>query len=199
MDRVSNKAGAVILAAGESRRMTTPKSFLSFNENSTFLEQILDTYYQWGCNEIIVVMSKRTDEMTGRTRPVPPAVSTVMNHHPEYERYYSVKLGLGALKNYDFCFVQDVDNPFIDADILDVLFENRDPDAYVSPVFDGKGGHPVLLNRKNINFIRNYQENSANLKEVLNTMDRKKIEMKDDRILININTPEEYERLFNVR
>jgi len=191
--------GVVILAAGLSERMQSPKALLPFNPQSTFIEKIIELYSGWGCGEIVAVVNKVTFNMMNKRSPLPAPVTIVINNHPEYERFYSVKSGLGALKRSVYCFVHNVDNPFIKADILDVLYRNRSSEAFVSPVFQRKGGHPVLLNRKTMEFIRNYQENAANLKDVLNRMECIKVEMQDARVLININSPEDYERQFNLR
>lgn len=193
-----NHIGAVILAAGESSRMNSPKALLLYERDYTFLERILDTYSEWGCDEIVVVVNQETNGMMSKLKSIPPIVSVIVNEHPEYERFYSVKLGLGQLIKSQYCFIQNVDNPFIDGTILDILYENRSPDTFVSPVFENKGGHPVLLNRENMQFIRNYPSDTANLKETLNKMDCKKVDMHDKRVLININTPADYDRIFNL-
>ena len=130
---------------------------------------------------------------------LPSNVTTVVNDHMEFERFYSVKLGLAAIRSSSFCFIQNVDNPFIDPQILDIIFEQWSEEKYVSPVFKGKGGHPVLLNRENISRILNWPVNSAIFKEVLKTMECRVVEMPDDRVLININSPEEYQRFYKNR
>jgi molybdenum cofactor cytidylyltransferase len=191
------EAGVVILAAGRSERMKEMKAFLPFDANSRFIEKILATYSGWGCTEIVVVTNPETFAKIKQTGIVPATVAMTVNDHLEFERFYSVKLGLAAIRSSLFCFIQNIDNPFIDSSILDLLYENRSEKRYVSPVFNNKGGHPVLLNRKNINNILDWPVNSANLKEVLNTMESLSVEMPDERVLININSPEEYERFFN--
>ena len=191
------EAGALILAAGRSERMKELKAFLPFDENTCFIEKIISTYSSWGCREIVVVTNQEAFQEMKQTVLVPAAVTVVVNDHVEFERFYSVKLGLGAIRSSSFCFIQNVDNPFIDSQILDLIYEHRSHEKYVSPVFKGKGGHPVLLNRKNINHILNWPLNSAIFKEVLKTMECRVVEMPDDRVLININSKEEYKRFIN--
>ncbi|TRZ75516.1 MAG: hypothetical protein D4R97_02315 [Bacteroidetes bacterium] len=192
-------AAVIVLAAGLSQRMKSPKALLPFDKQMTFIERITGLYTEWGCKEIIVVVNKENSELIRQVNHMPEAVSVVVNDHPEYERFYSVKLGLRALKSSEFCFLQNVDNPFIDKGILETLFGNRSSEAIVSPVFQNKGGHPVLLNHKSMRLITAYPTDNANLKEILGTIECKKVEMQDDKVLININSPEEYERLFDIR
>ncbi|MBL6964802.1 MAG: NTP transferase domain-containing protein [Bacteroidetes bacterium] len=184
--------GAIILAAGNSKRMNSWKPFLKLDENSTFLEKIMSTFLHWGCQEIVVVINKDVQNQHEYFVHFPEKVTCVLNEHLEFERFYSVKLGLQAIEKSDFCFIQNVDNPFIDGHILDLIYQHRSNEEWVSPVFENQGGHPVLLNLENINCISHWPVDSANLKEVLNTMECKKVEMQDDRVLVNINNPEEY-------
>ena len=192
-----HEAGVVILAAGRSERMKELKAFLSYDDNVLFIEKILSTYSDWGCKEIVVVTNPEALQKMKQLGMVPSKVTMVVNDHMEFERFYSVKLGLGATRTSSFCFIQNVDNPFIDSQVLDLLYAHRSNEKFVSPVFENKGGHPVLLNRENINHIRNWPVDSANFKEVLNTMEFRNVEMPDDRVLININSPEEYQGFFD--
>jgi len=195
----TRKAGVVILAAGRSERMKEMKAFLHYDENVRFIEKILSTYSGWGCSEIVVVTNPETMQRMKLAGMVPSTVTMVVNDHLEFERFFSVKLGLGAIRLSSFCFIQNVDNPFIDSQILDLIYEHRSNEKYVSPVFKGKGGHPVLLNRENMNRICKWNVNSANFKEVLGTFECRNVEMPDDRVLININSPEEYQRFLTIQ
>jgi len=190
------EAGVVILAAGMSERMKEMKVFLPYNANTTFIEKILASYSDWGCREIVVVTNPEAFQRMNQTKAVSSSIKIVITDQVAFERFYSVKLGLQAIIRSSFCFIQNVDNPFIDGSILDLIYQSRSDKKYVSPVYENKGGHPVLLNSKNINQIRNWPVNSANFKEVLRTMECTKIEMKNDRVLININSQKEYRTFF---
>jgi molybdenum cofactor cytidylyltransferase len=189
-----HKAGVVILAAGKSERMKSLKGLLSFDKRRSFIGKIISVYQNWGCKEIIVVTNEMATAMFKRSVPETGNVTLIINDHLEYERFYSVKLGLAAIRTSEYCFIQNVDNPFIDSQILELIYAHRSDEKYVSPVFKNKGGHPVLLNRKNMKDICNGNDNSANFKDVLKTMECLNVEMPDDRVLININSPEEYNK-----
>ena len=204
--------GVVILAAGRSERMKEFKALLPFDRKERFLERIISVYSGWGCKEIVVVTNQEMlkeiesraglGEKKGGTAKVenkgrlPGLVTLVLNDHIEFGRFYSVKLGLSAIRESEFCFIQNVDNPFVAKTILDLIYRNRNAEAYISPVFNTRGGHPVLLNRNQVELIAGWPLDDANLKEMLNTMECIKVEMPDDRVLININSPEEYKRYF---
>jgi len=188
--------GVVILAAGRSERMKEYKALLPFDAKETFIERIVSTFSTWGCGEIVLVTNPETQKEMEKLELIPREVKVVINHNLELERFYSVKLGLGAILNSRYCFIQNIDNPFVDSSVLDLLYQNRSEKAYVSPVFNHKKGHPVLLNRHGIRTISEWTDHAANLKEVLGIMECRTVEMPDDRVLININDPKEYQRYF---
>jgi CTP:molybdopterin cytidylyltransferase MocA len=192
------ETGVVILAAGKSERMKELKAFLSYDDDTLFIEKIISTFSHWGCSEIVIVTNKEAFQKMKQTVMDFSNTTIVLNDHVEYERFYSVKLGLGVIGKSSFCFIQNVDNPLIDAHILDLIYQRKSYKKYVSPVFKKKGGHPILLNRDNISRICNWKENSDNLKEVLNTMECLMVEMPDDRVLVNINNPDDYHKYFTM-
>ena len=196
MEGIIEPVAVIILAAGRSERMKEFKALLPFEGKTRFLDKILQTYSNWGCQEIVVVTNPEAFTEMKKLEMIPFKVKVVINDRLELERFYSVKLGLSALTDTAFCFLQNVDNPFIDESILDTIYQNRSHGAYVSPVFNHKGGHPVLLNRQGIKTIYEWRDLAANLKDVLHSMEGRTVEMPDNRILININSPEEYKRYF---
>ena len=186
--------GALILAAGNSSRMKTLKPFLQLETGQSFLETIVNTYSSWGVGKIVVVVSREVEK---QCRDIASSVENVMlvpNDNPGFERFYSVKLGLKELTEFRHCFLQNVDNPFISGDILDELYQMRSETAFVSPSFMNKGGHPVLLNQLQVHEISAFPQPDANLKTVLNSYPSVRVEMRDDRTLINMNDEEDYQR-----
>ncbi|MBE0646206.1 MAG: NTP transferase domain-containing protein [Bacteroidales bacterium] len=186
--------GVIILAAGRSERMKEFKALLPFDGEVRFLDKILQTYSGWGCQEIVLVTNPEAFTEMKKLKMIPYKVKVVINDRLDLERFYSVKLGLSALTDADFCFLQNIDNPFIDETILDLIYRDRYSGAYISPVFSNKGGHPVLLNRQGIKTIYEWRDLAANLKDVLHTMEGRTVEMPNDRVLINMNSREDYER-----
>ncbi|NQV03720.1 MAG: NTP transferase domain-containing protein, partial [Bacteroidia bacterium] len=136
--------GVIILAAGRSERMKELKALLPYDEKIRFIEKIIATYSNWGISEIVVVTNPEAFQKMKQTVTVPSPVNIVINNHLELERFHSVKLGLGFIRKSSFCFIQNVDNPFIDSQILDLLYEQKSNEKYISPVFENKGGHPKM-------------------------------------------------------
>ena len=193
----------VILAAGKSDRMGTFKFALRFDDEHTFLEKIIKEYESFGCRQIILVLNKNGFEAVKRDKPaIFEKIKIVINNHPEFERFYSVKLGLKEIEQNIPVFIQNIDNPFIDKNLLTKLSEacrtayNSDTNVeYYVPVYKSSGGHPVLLSPVAVGNIKAIKENDLNFRFVLRKFSRINIPVNDEKVLININTPEEYGKL----
>lgn len=182
----------VILAAGKSSRMGKPKFTLMLDNDNTFLEQIIKQYWEFGCTNIIVVLNSEGAEII-KKNPKNTLTKTqfVLNSHPEYGRYYSIKTGLIIAKN-NYVFIHNVDNPNANKEVLQKLYKNRGTAEVIKPVTGGKGGHPVLISKQVIDFILQQKENNINFKDILKLFTSREVVMADESILININTNDEY-------
>jgi CTP:molybdopterin cytidylyltransferase MocA len=188
---------AIILSAGESSRMGVPKFSLQFDENIIFLQKIVKEFTDFGCYEIIVVINEIGNKYLKENELfLPENVKIVVNEHPEWHRFYSLKIGVNALSETNNCFVHNVDNPFVNHDVLKALFNNINTADYISPEFAGKGGHPFLLSEKVLKKIAQTEEDQKHLKEFLNQYSRLRIKIEDEKVLTNINTLEDYSRYF---
>jgi len=185
-------ASTLILAAGESSRMGVPKPFLKFDKQHLFIDKIINEYLDFGCNEIVVVTNKNLEkDYFSKDK-----VKIVINEHLEYGRFYSVKIGVKELSN-EFCFIQNIDNPFVCQDILNLLFIEKNNADYLVPEFEHIGGHPVLIGKNIIDGLKIELNNDLNFRDFLKSFDCKRIECYDKNILININTPEDYKEYFS--
>src|SRR5512143_1099612 len=94
---------AVVLAAGESRRMGEPKQLLAWH-GTTFIAQIAGTLAQAPLDEIVVVLGHRADDVraaldrAGLSAPGrAPSVKTVYNEHYREGMLSSLQCGIAAL------------------------------------------------------------------------------------------------------
>ncbi len=196
--KIGKDFSVVILAAGKSERIGFPKLSLKFDECFTFLECIVNEYIKSKCAEIaIVVNEKGKSYLVNNKITFPACVKVVMNEHPEWHRFYSLKLGVKSLIENLPVFIHNVDNPFVNQEILNELLLNEEKADYIIPEYKGRGGHPVLISDNIVNDIDTIKENKLHLKEFLNQYTKLKIPVKDDKVLVNINTLDEYKRHFN--
>jgi len=188
-----DNCGVIILSAGLSVRMGEPKAFLKYNSKQTFIEKIVSTYKDFGCTKISIVTNERDYK-----KLIDLKISDtfqVINPEPEKGRVNSIKLGSENLFDMEYVFIQNIDNPFITKDILLTIFKERENNKYVSPVYKGKGGHPILLHKNILTQIHFVSAENQNLKEILQPFDRKNVLMKEGIIHININSKSDYKNL----
>lgn len=200
MENINNskKYSAIILSAGKSSRMGVPKFSLRFNETSTFLENIINEYSKFGCNEIVVVLNPdSTSYLKQLDLKLPSNTKVVINEHPEWERFFSLKLGAKGLIIPTNSFVSNIDNPFVSQDVLNRLASKGEGFNYVNPTYNGKGGHPFLISKKVITDLIAEEQDQIHLKEFLGRYTKKSVEVNDKKILVNINTEEEFKRFCN--
>lgn len=193
-----DKVDSIILAGGYSSRFGTPKPFLKNGSGITFLEMLVNVYHEFGCREIILVLNQNLSESFVNSYPdlFRSKIKVIYNKKADLGRFYSLKLGLSSLSKPEYCFLQNIDNPFTDLRTLQKLYDFRNANAYISPVYLNKGGHPILLPRMIIEMIRKETNISLNSKEFLQQFNRKTVEVENDKISANINTPEDYYRTF---
>ncbi len=188
---------ALILAAGYSGRMGVPKIFLPFDEHRTFLEKITLEYLTFGCSPVGIVMNAKNlviyEKMHFEHKD---KIRTVLNPAPEKERFFSLQTGLKALNPTGAVFLHNVDNPFLEQQLLQALVEVSKAHAYVFPMYHGKGGHPILLSQEIVKALIETQDYNQNLKVFLQSYSKINVPVNDPKILANINSPEEYERYF---
>jgi CTP:molybdopterin cytidylyltransferase MocA len=184
--RTFSQLTVIILAAGESKRMGKPKASLMVNSRESFLSYLVKGYLQIPDNNIVVIHSSVVEPVDYGSR-----VHWLQNNDPQKGRYYSIWLAAKICSPGSACLIHNVDQPFIDSRIVKEMIMLLTPDSYVVPTYGGKGGHPVFLGSEIINFIVGHPEN-LDFREVLSGFRRKEVKWDDSRILLNINTKEDY-------
>jgi len=195
--------GVLILAGGKSERMNFPKAYLLY-DGKTFLQKIIDEYVQAGIKNIFVVLNEdfSNGEWKKYLDPIKSNVSIIKNPNPELGRFYSLKLGIKKMLNnpstltpdLEFCFIQNIDNPFVNKALIKTLMKSKNPAGYTSPVFIGRNGHPILISKKIIQHINNLPDENQNLRNILLGFSKHEVPVDNDDILVNINTGDDYER-----
>lgn len=188
-------ASVLIMAGGESTRMGMPKLLLPFSDKKTFIEHLVERYIQSGIDQVVLVLNEKVyqqnlvffDRISSR-------IQIVLNNKPELGRSRSLHLGLSVLNN-NFVFIQNTDNPFVYGNILNEMYQISPQNGYVSPRFQGKGGHPVLISGDACDAIR-VNAGHFILREILSHFKRVDFETDEPNILVNINTPDTYRQFF---
>jgi molybdenum cofactor cytidylyltransferase len=143
-----NKIGAVILAAGMSRRMGVPKLFLDFHGKPLFLYSV-ECAIQSQLDPILIVGGEHVQLLQEHTKDMP--VEIVRN--PDYAEGMatSLKRGIEAMDGrVDALLVFLADQPFVSPTLIKELLQTytdcrSDGIRVVRPQYNGIPGHPVLI------------------------------------------------------
>jgi molybdenum cofactor cytidylyltransferase len=141
------RVAAILLAAGRSSRMGAFKPLLPFG-NQSVIESSIANLRAGGATDIIVVVGHRGDEIREKLAAV--NVSFAINREPDSPMANSIALGMHHIgEESQAVLITPADHPAIPADtIKSIVNEWRRGAALVQPEFEGRGGHPVLVDRK---------------------------------------------------
>jgi len=190
---------AIVLAAGESRRMGSPKALLRY-AGQTFIARVCESLLSAGVDEVLVVLGARAEEVR-QSVPSHPALRLVIN--PDYVKgqLSSLIAGLCALSpQSEAAIVALVDHPLIRAETFAFLlrsFRERWCPIIVARCQDRRG-HPVLFAREVYPELL-----AAPLDQGAKVVVRKdparvrEIQLDDPGILADIDTPADYARFIS--
>lgn len=190
-----NKTAVIILGAGESSRMNFPKALLKFDATSTFVEKIIHEYVDFGIPEVVVVTNQKNKSAISSLLKYNwiSKVKIVVNDKVNLGKLYSVKSGLNILSPaIKFCYIQDVDRPFVNRNLLLQLFSNKLLLGFTSLIYKSKRGHPILIGRNVIKVLKKWSDFNLTLAEVLEEFPCLESSTVNKNIIININTPQDY-------
>ena len=188
---------AVVLAAGESSRIGRDKALLPFRQSS-FLEQIVSTLKKVPVEKIVVVLGHHADEI--RSSIDLPKAEVVVNSQFREGQTSSLLAGLEALDSdkIEGILLCLVDNPLISAEVVRRLgeeFRFRRP-LLVIPTYQGERGHPVIFSRALFDEFRSLAPGEgANLVARRHREETWFVEVNDQSILNDVDTPADYEKL----
>ena len=139
-----NEVAAILLAAGRSKRMGAFKPLLPFG-HSTVIESCIENLRLAHVEPIVVVVGHRAEEIKERLNVA--NVSCVLNPDPRSEMSASIACGIGHLDpSVQAAVIALCDQPAIPAAVVRSLVAQwRQGAKVVKPEYEGKGGHPVLI------------------------------------------------------
>ncbi len=184
----------VMLAAGQSRRMGEHKLLLPF-DGTTVIGRTLDNLRAAKVGEVVVVLGFRAGEVK---KEVGGKAVTVLNPDFALGMSTSLRVGLEALaKPAPLVMVALADQPLVTTADYDRLIEAALASAkgIVLPVFRGQRGNPILVARR---YLPELMRMSGDVggRELLRDypQDILEVSVETEGVIININTPEEYQR-----
>jgi len=189
---------AVVLSAGESSRMGSPKALLPIS-GVPFIEEIVRALKGTKIDRIIVVLGHHAEEIQKRIAHLP--VTFVVNRDYAKGQLSSLIVAIRSLaaekttEKIDGVLVHLVDHPFISPALVDHMIDRfyETKKLIVIPRCGGRRGHPVIFSSRLFpELLSAPLEKGA--KVVVHAHRDETLEIETDfaGVTIDIDTPEEY-------
>lgn len=188
---------AIVLAAGESKRMGRPKQLLEWG-GKTLLRHVLKSLLSSAADEVILVLGHEAEAIKKSL----PAFPIKIAINPDYRQGMASSLRQGLLAMHpgsDAFLVLLADQPGIGPEIINRLiqeFQRADPGrGIVRPVYRGRPGHPVLIGARYLQEALQLQGDVGARQILMNhPEDILEIDVDQDAVLEDIDTPEDYRK-----
>lgn len=186
---------AVVPAAGSAERFGG-KKLLTLIDGEPLLDRTISALLNGGVDQIVVVVGPDAGELTRDVNAFSdPRVWPVVNPDPSRGMFSSLQTGMAEaqIKWGDALVVLPADMPFVQSGTVAILldvFASRP--AIVSPKYQGKRGHPVILPPALREEIR-AAEPALTLHDILKRHPdlRVDVDLQDRGVVRDVNRPED--------
>jgi molybdenum cofactor cytidylyltransferase len=191
----------MVLSAGDSTRMGSPKALLPDSDQRPFVARIVRTLLAAGLTDVLVVTGSQhasiasalaADGLAGQTR-------LVRNPDPSRGQLSSIWTGLEASSpQAEGLLMTLVDVPMLTSPTVSAVVAawRRTRAPIVRPIVDGRRGHPVIFDRQVFAELRAAPlDAGARIVVRAHWHDSLDVTVTDRGCLVDIDTPEDYDRL----
>ncbi len=188
---------AVLLAAGESRRMGRLKAMLPWR-GITLIEHQIHSLIDAGVDQVVVVIGHEANRLKLIVDSMEGA-HWVVNNDYLAGKTTSIKTGMNCLpvSRTNQVVLLSVDQPRR-SDTVRILLEHHISswNKITIPTYHGKGGHPIVLSESLLSEVANIEEESEGLLAVVrrHAEETDRFEIDDPSLIWDLNTPEEYQQ-----
>lgn len=193
MERKIKSISAILLAAGESKRLGGSKLLLPLGEK-TILETAVDHLLDSQAAEVIVVVGHKADEMKKILEARP--VKVVFNSLYRNGMSTSIAQGLEAVgEKASGVLIALADQPHIEGSVVNQLIEKflNGSRGIICPIYQGVQGHPVIFSMKYKGELLKLQGDTGG-REIMNRHrdDVLEVAIPSPYILTDIDTQDDY-------
>ena len=192
----------VILAAGESSRMGTPKQLLKW-ENTTLLGHTIETAKALCQTKTIVILGANAERIKPDIKHY--QVEVLKNKEWRFGLGNSIAFGVNYIlengSNIDGVLIMLADQPLIDQTYLDTLisaFKAGKQQIIASKYKNQKQGVPVLFDATYFQELTQLNDDKG-AKTILQKYSEKVSVINAEKLVSDIDTLEDYERLYKAK
>ncbi len=192
--------GAIILAAGMSKRMGQPKQLVPLGGKPLFRFSV-DAAVNAGLKPIVLVGGKHVEELYKHVANVTD-IEVIRNANYKSGMASSLKIGIKALTGRtDAAIVFLADQPFVPSIVIKKILENynlhrKEGVRILRPEYNGTAGHPVLFDADLFKEFENIQGDEGGKSIIENHHAKLKvIPFENSEWGMDIDTPDDLLRL----
>lgn len=181
------KTVAVIVAAGDGAKVGCPEANLEYEKGRSFFKALSSTFTRAGCAGTIGVIHEGAEEIKLQH---PDSMLVEGNGEGLIRAGIKAALDEGA----EAIVLHGVERPAVRQSTIDKLLKSMDGADGVVPDFEGASGLPLILKREAAERLLK-MEGELPIGTISQRLELRRIATKDPGVLVNIDTPEMYERL----
>lgn len=194
-----DQCGILILAAGQSKRLGSPKQLLPFG-GTTLIVRVAEIACQSKLYPVITVLGAHAEMIKGYLNI--PGLNVVINPEWEEGMASSVRKGLASMEELfpkvDGIIILVCDQPHLEHDVITRLIDAQDesglPAAAAS--YGGKLGTPALFHKSLFPELLQLKGDKG-ARKLLESMREDVVDVPFEKGVVDIDTTEDYERLLN--
>jgi molybdenum cofactor cytidylyltransferase len=186
---------AILLAAGESRRMGEVNKLELLVDGMPLLRRTTEMLLASNLNRVVVVLGHEAEKMRAILKGLP--LNFVENDAYRDGQMTSVYKGLLSLsKVCDGVMICLSDQPLLKTEDVNVLIEafgKRSHGSILVPTFKGKRGNPIIFDYLHRQEILNGERNLGCKKLIEKNPEEVNVfEMNNDNVVFDLDTPKQY-------
>ena len=192
-----SQAGLILLAAGESSRMGTPKQLLSYKGRS-LIRHAVEEAVTSSCHPIIVVFGANCDRIAPEIDNLP--IHITFNSQWRSGMSSSIAMGIKALQEFSSSFeaviIALADQPLITASVYERLIERYYQNCLkaVASHYNNTLGVPALFDRSLLPELLELKHKGG-AKQLLERYSDRVLNLNLPEAAIDIDTPVDYQKL----
>lgn len=199
LDVQCSQVGLILLAAGESRRMGTPKQLIQYKGRS-LIRHAVEVAIASSCQPIIVVLGAYCDRLALELDNLPVQIC----HNSRWQEGMSSSIAAGmealAKSSIDAVIVALIDQPLITSEIYNRLIAkyHQTQQAAIASTYAGTLGVPALFDRSLFAELVN-MKGKGGAKELLKRHSQPKYNLAVPQAAIDLDTPEDLANLRSLK
>lgn len=200
---IRQQLGGIILAGGKSSRMGVDKAALRL-QGSTFVQQ-LTSHFQLAGLPVVIVEGFQAALKNDEANNGADSIFFARDRRPDAGPLEGIRVGLEKLAAFaEFGFVISCDSPLLKIEVVEYLMSRIGSSEAIAPRSGSEIFGTTAIYRTDLHarFDHELAQGNHSVKYVLNHLnvvyvDAEELRVVDPQLvsLININTPEEYERV----